>query len=217
MFFALIRRKEKWVLTWRAWVLLTIVLGGSGTFAFRNLHRFLAVNAPVNSTVLVIEGWVPRYAVTNYVKQNHQHYTAIYTTGGATLTDYRSNDMSDTYASVVRTRLTRAGVPAEKIHVVPSWLVRRDRTYSAALALHEWSKTNNVHLTAFNVITLGPHARRSRLLHEKAFGPGTKIGIIPLEDIQYDADHWWRYSEGVKETLSEAIAYLYARFFFSPE
>ena len=44
-----------------------------------------------------------------------------------------------------------------------------------------------------------------------------KVGVIALPNVQYEADHWWRYSEGVKETLGEAIAYLYARFLFSPD
>ena len=133
------------------------------------------------------------------------------------MTDRKSRNESDTYASVAKSRLVRAGVPAEKLHVVPSWIVKRDRTYGSALALKEWCRTNNVHLTAINVVTLGPHARRSRLLHEKALGKEVKIGIIPLTNEEYDPDHWWRYSEGVKEVLSESAAYLYARFFFSPE
>ena len=186
-------------------------------FIIRESHAFLAVNAPVETTVLVVEGWVPRYAVTNYVAHYQSNYAQIYTTGGVTLADYTSRDISDTFASVARARLVRAGVPASKVHVVPCWIVKRDRTYASAVALREWCHTNNVQLTSFNVITLGPHARRSRLLHQKAFGSGVKVGVIPLPNVQYDTEHWWRYSEGVKETLSEAIAYLYARFLFSPD
>ena len=205
------------MLTWPARLLVLCVLALVGFFTVRYCNAFLAVNAPVKTTALVVEGWVPRYAITNYVARYHTNYTDIYTTGGVTLADYTSRDVSDTFASVARSRLVRVGVPAAKIHIVPAWIVKRDRTYSSAVALREWSRTNNVPLTSFNVITLGPHARRSRLLHQKAFGDGVKVGVIPLTDIQYESDHWWRYSEGVKETLSEAFAYLYARFLFSPE
>jgi hypothetical protein len=66
-------------------------------------------------------------------------------------------------------------------------------------------------------VTIGPHARRSRLLNQKAFDSRVKIGVIALTNPEYDADHWWRYSEGVKETLSESAAYLYSRFLFSPD
>lgn len=204
-------------MTWPARLLLLLLLAGGAAFAVRTAHDFLAINAPVHTSVLVIEGWVPRYAVTNFVAKVGKDYTDIYTTGGVTLADGKSRNDADTYASVTKTRLVRAGVPAEKLHVVPCWIVRRDRTYSSALALREWCRTNNVRLTAFNVVTLGPHARRSRLLHEKAFGKGVEVGIIPLTNVEYDPDHWWRYSEGVKETLSETAAYLYSRFLFSPE
>jgi len=65
-------------------------------------------------------------------------------------------------------------------------------------------------------MTLGPHARRSRLLFQKAFGKEVKVGVISVEDRDYDPAHWWRSSEGVREVLGEAIAYFYAKFFFSP-
>ncbi|RYY54021.1 MAG: hypothetical protein EOO05_20620 [Chitinophagaceae bacterium] len=42
-------------------------------------------------------------------------------------------------------------------------------------------------------------------------------GLLSIPDREYDAGHWWRYSEGVKEVLSEGAAYLYARFLFYPE
>jgi hypothetical protein len=215
--FGLLRRKEKWVLTWPARILLFCIASILAFVIVRQSHAFLALDAPVDSTVLVVEGWVPRYAVTNFVARYHSNYTAIYTTGGATLADYTSLDVSDTFASVARSRLVRAGVPASKVHLVPCWIVKRDRTYASAVALREWCRTNDVHLSSLNVATLGPHARRSRLLHQKAFGPDVKIGVIPLPSVEYDVHHWWRYSEGVKETLSEAAAYLYARFLFSPD
>jgi hypothetical protein len=60
------------------------------------------------------------------------------------------------------------------------------------------------------------HARRSRLLFQKAFGPGIEVGVIAIRDREYNPRVWWRYSEGVKEVLSEGAAYLYARFLFYP-
>jgi uncharacterized SAM-binding protein YcdF (DUF218 family) len=214
--FGLLRRKESWSLTWRGWLALLCLLSILGVLCVRNAHGFLAVDAPVSTRVLVLEGWVPRYAATGYVARVAGDYDKIYTTGGVTLADRKSRDDSDTFASVAQTRLVRAGVPAAKIQYVPAWKVKRDRTYASALALREWCASNRVELTAFNLVTLGPHARRSRLLYQKAF-PDAKVGIIPLTNEEYDADHWWRYSEGVKETLSESMAYLYSRFLFSPD
>ena len=67
-----------------------------------------------------------------------------------------------------------------------------------------------------DVATVALHARRSRLLYQKAFGSQTEVGIIALDDLTYDPAHWWRYSEGVRETIGESIAYVYARLFFHP-
>ena len=213
--FGLARRKEAWVLTWRGWLLVLFLLALGGFLALDLVHDFLAVNAPVNSGVLVVEGWIPEYALTNFIA--HHRYEMIYTTGGPTLTDRYSHDDSDTYASVALGRLLHAGVPAEKLRMVPCWISQRDRTYAAALALRDWCATNHVALTAFDVVTMDVHARRSRLLSEEVFGAHAKVGVIPLVNEEYDPDHWWRYSEGVKEVLSESAAYLYARFWFSPD
>jgi hypothetical protein len=44
------------------------------------------------------------------------------------------------------------------------------------------------------------------------------VGIIAVPNPDYDAQRWWRYSEGLKDVISESFAYLYARFFFfAPE
>ena len=32
----------------------------------------------------------------------------------------------------------------------------------------------------------------------------------------YDQRHWWRYSQGVKDVLTEGVAYIYAKFLFWP-
>ena len=63
---------------------------------------------------------------------------------------------------------------------------------------------------------MGPHARRSRLLFEKAFGRDTRVGIIALEDRDYDPAHWWKSSQGVRTVTDELIAYGYARLLFHP-
>ena len=82
--------------------------------------------------------------------------------------------------------------------------------------MEEWLQSQGRHITSLNLVTEGPHARRSRLLYEKAFGNYVWIGIVALDDPAYDPEHWWRSSEGVREVLFEGIAYFYVRLFFSP-
>ena len=40
--------------------------------------------------------------------------------------------------------------------------------------------------------------------------------MIAVESEEYEQTRWWRYSEGVKEVISEGAAYLYVRLFFHP-
>jgi hypothetical protein len=213
--FGLVHRKEVWALTWRGRVLLLLVVLSTCAGLVLGIHPFLALDTQVKSGVLVVEGWVPGHALTNYIV-HHPEYQHIYTTGGPTLTDSGSNDISDTFAAVSYDKLRGAGVPVSRLLMVPAFEKTRDRTYASAVALREWCETNRVPLEAFDVATLGVHARRSRLLAQKAF-PHARVGVVSLLNEEYDPDKWWRYSEGVKEVLSEGAAYLYSRFLFSPK
>ena len=97
--------------------------------------------------------------------------------------------------------------------MVPSHVMGRDRTYSAAVALRDWFHEHHVALRSFNVLTEDAHARRTRLLFEQAFGPTVKVGIISVPNPDYAPRRWWLYSEGVREVIGETIAYCYARIF----
>jgi uncharacterized SAM-binding protein YcdF (DUF218 family) len=103
-----------------------------------------------------------------------------------------------------------------RIQAVPSSARYRDRTFSSAVALKRWLDKHKMDVTSFNLVTVGVHARRSRLLFQEAFGDKARVGVIAIEDREYDPQRWWQYSEGVKKVLSEGAAYLYARLLFHP-
>ena len=115
------------------------------------------------------------------------------------------------YLAVV---LERCGVPSNAVAVVYFSGVHRDRTMHSALAAQRWFSDRHETVTSFDVVTLGPHARRSRLLYQRAFGKSARVGIIALPDPDYDPRAWWHSSEGVREVLGESLAYAYARFLF---
>jgi hypothetical protein len=46
----------------------------------------------------------------------------------------------------------------------------------------------------------------------KFFAPEIKVGVIAAKPLIYDPKYWWVSSEGVRSIISEAIAYIYARF-----
>jgi hypothetical protein len=122
----------------------------------------------------------------------------------------------NTSAGVGAELLVKNGLRADQVQMVPAHAVGRDRTFFSALTLREYFRTNGLTVKSFNVLTEDAHARRTQRLFQTAFGETTTVGILSVPDPDYDAAHWWRSSEGVREVLSESIAYVYARFFFHP-
>jgi len=130
--------------------------------------------------------------------------------GGGYINDF------NTSASVGADLLKKAVIPREAIQMVPSHVNGRERTYSSAIALRDWFREHNTPVSSINVLTEGAHARRTRLLYQKAFGRNVTVGIIAVSNPDYDPKQWWRYSDGVREVTGESIAYIYAKFFFYP-
>ena len=213
----LVNRRERIGLSWRGWLLLVLLLAGAGCFTIHHIQPFLAVTQRVDSRVLVMEGWAQDFAAQLAVREFQQSACRkIYTTGSPIIgTNGRTNDFN-TYAYLGAQALQKAGLPAAVIQMVPSHESGRDRTYSSALALRQWFLDHGLKVTSFNLITEDAHARRSRLLFQKAFGPDVAIGVIAIPDPDYEPAHWWHYSEGVRVVLGETIAWVYAAFFFHP-
>jgi hypothetical protein len=67
------------------------------------------------------------------------------------------------------------GLHLEQVEAVSSGVPRRDRTYTAAVALRERLRERGISVKGLNVITEGVHSRRSRLMFEKAFGDFPKV------------------------------------------
>jgi uncharacterized SAM-binding protein YcdF (DUF218 family) len=190
-----------------------IGIAGSLTYA---AYPFLAVTHRVNADTLVVEGWVHRYAIRAAVNEFQAgHYRRVFTTGGpvAGMGGY-TNDYN-TSATQAAAQLQAEGLSADLIQAVPARVSARDRTYSAARALGDWFNNDHSSVRAINVLTQDVHARRTRLLFKKALGDRVTVGIIAVANPDYDTSHWWRYSEGVRDVISEVIAYLYAKFVFA--
>jgi uncharacterized SAM-binding protein YcdF (DUF218 family) len=197
---------------------ILVLLGFSATvLLLLNVQPFLAETYPVDTNVLVVEGWIHEYAIRAAVEEFRRgSYQRVFTTGGPVQgTGGYINDFH-TGASVGAELLKKWGLPDERLQMVPSRVMDRDRTYGSAVALRNWFREHAVAVRSVNVITEGTHARRTRLLFQEALGKHVKVGIIGVPNPDYDARRWWRYSEGVREVIGESIAYIYARFFFYP-
>ncbi len=212
----LLRRRECLVPTWRGWLALALVCALFGLAFVRGIYGFLAVQAPVPGGVLVAEGWVPDYALDATLAEfRRQPYLGIFTTGtpiehGEILSELK------TFAELNAAVLLRLGADPQSVHPVPSAPVKQDRTYATALALRDWLRIHGVSAEKVNVISLGAHARRTRLLYAKAFGPSTRVGVIAIPHRDFEPRRWWRSSQGFRIMTGEVIAYLYARCLFHP-
>jgi uncharacterized SAM-binding protein YcdF (DUF218 family) len=210
-------RKERWGLSWRGRVVMTLAVLLAGWRLVLGIHPFLAVTHRVNANVLVVEGWTHYYGVDAAVKEfKTGHYERILTTGGPEEGMGTSSAIYDTEAWQSAELLEKAGISTNEIQAVPSRFVGRDRTYNSAVTLRNWINEHNASVTKITVLTEDAHARRTWLLFQEALGPGVEVGIISVPDPDYDASHWWRSSDGVREVLDEGIAYIYAKFFFWP-
>jgi hypothetical protein len=213
----ILRRKERWALSWRGWLLVTSVGLVAAYFAFLNIHPFLAVTHRVNTNVLVVEGWIPRYAIRRGAEEfKTGSYQRIFTTGGPENGNGGYTNDYNTSASVGAEMLKKFGVPDDLVQMVPSRVIARERTYSSAVALRDWFREHNTPVHSISVLTEDAHARRTRLLYQEAFGKNVAVGVIAVSNPDYDSTQWWRYSDGVREVIGESIAYIYARFFFYP-
>lgn len=212
----LFKRREKWTLSFRGWLALMAVVAIAGAVLFFNVHPFLAVTQRVDTEYLVIEGWIPNYALEESIAEfKSKPYRQIFTVGAAPLTSIHAEE-GDTLAVGAYERLKWLGMNPDLMKPVPAYVKYRNRTFQSAVALRKWIEENHLPVNSFNLVTLGAHARRSRLLFEEAFGGRARVGIISVEDREYEPKRWWKYSEGVREVMSEGISYLYARFLFHP-
>jgi hypothetical protein len=213
-FAGLIVRKECWVLSPAARVLILAIVISAIAWVRWQAYPFLATNHPLDTDTLVVEGWISEATVKNaaaeFVRGKYRRVVVMrgLYEPGQTGIDGRSCD------DELGFRLSQRGVPKESLTTVFYAASQRDRTYHSALAAKDWFSHNGGIPTSMNIATEGAHARRSWLLYQKAFQDVGRIGIVVLDNPTYDAKHWWRSSEGVREVLGETIAYVYARFFF---
>jgi hypothetical protein len=214
----LFSRRERWGFTWRGGLAAIGLIAALLFSTFATVHPFLAITDRAPASFLVVEGWVNDAAIAAAVREfTVGGYQIVFTTGGLRHGRVDADAASRrTVAGVGAGRLRAAGVPANLVWAAPAQIASRDRTYASAVALRELLREQKLAPRSLNILTEGPHARRTRLLFQTAFGGTVKIGVIAIPNQDYDPRHWWRSSEGVREVLGESIAYVYAKLLFFP-
>ena len=210
---SLISYQPRWGLTFKGWLSLICSLVFVTMFFGFYVYSFLAPVAPIEAGALVVEGWINddgiEGAIAQYQQQDYQIFITVGTPlgRGSYLSEYRD------YARLAAATAIKLGFDESKIAIVPTPPIERDRTLASAIAVKQWLQENQPQITAINLYSKSVHSRRSWLLYQRACNPDLKVGIIAHTPLDYDAGSWWKSSEGVRETIGEAIAYVYAKFF----
>jgi hypothetical protein len=211
----LLRRRELIVPTWRGWLGLALLLFACARGFLSWVHPFLAVNAPIGGEALVVEGWIPDYALREALQEfRARGYARLITTGGP-VPEGMAFSYHGNYARLAAAALREFGLSADSIVEVPAPAVRKDRTYSEGVALAAWMLREGHAPDSIDLYSFSTHARRSRMLYRLALGPRTRVGVFAPPDREYDPHRWWTSSSGFRRVTDEWIAYLYAKFAFA--
>jgi len=208
--------RKRRVLTPVGWAALSIAFASVIVSIILFVHPFLAPTKPVGGGILVVVGPFPDYSLKEIKDQFEEgHYKLLVTVGqkyttGHPMAQYKSE------ADWIASRLNAQGVLLGKIiPVVITVYPRKDRTYYKALEVQKRLKKAGFAQASIDVVSFGVHARRTWLLFEKVFS-SVAVGVIAIRPENYDTSRWWLFSEGVRSVIAESVAYLYARFIFSP-
>jgi len=211
-----VSRKFRWGLTIWGWLLILLIIFISFFFLIDNLYRIIAPVKREKTEILVLEGFVNDYVIDSAIREfNQGHYKLLITTGtplewGHLLASY------DNTAKVAAASLIKSGFDSTKLVVVSTSEIRNDRTYNSAKELKRWFNSHKSSVRSINVMTMGVHGGRSRLLFQYAMGDSIHVGIISVKNFSYSSKDWWKSGKGVRETLNEVIGYFFVRFFFKP-
>jgi len=212
----LFARRTVWLPTWRGWLAFVGLTAGGMFLVLSQLYPFLAVTQPVPADVLVVEGWAPDEVLDQAIQEYRRGAYREFIATGGTIESGKYTFPFQTYPEMILVALKKQGFTDREAKAVPARKVLKDRTYASAVALRNWLAENGEPVKSINIVTHACHARRTRLMFEKAFQRQIAIGILAYDGEQYNAKNWWRCSAGVRNTLSELVAYLYARLIFCP-
>lgn len=120
-------------------------------------------------------------------------------------------------AELARDRLIAMGLDTSKIKAVTAEKVRINRTLTSGLAFRDWLDSPYLDsaykdIRGINIISLGPHSRRTWMTYNRILDEKYRIGIISIPDKQYKnitkREALW--------TLREAIGIIYYWFILIP-
>jgi len=205
---ALFQRRTIRCPTVLGWLVLLTLAAVPCLFWWFRGESFLSLTKRQPAEILVVEGWIGNKALKAAAVEFKQEGAGyIVTTGG--LSNERWSEKRYSYAEMARYELTRAGVPPDRIIAAPAVQVETQRTFEMAAAAWRTIQAKLPPSTAINVFTIGPHARRSRLVFSKVFGSGIEVGVISWSQSGRETEPWWHSSERADDFLKETVGYFF--------
>lgn len=114
------------------------------------------------------------------------------------------------YADIAAEELIRSGIPAERIHRLPTVMLGESRTWANAQRFAQEAKARQIEQA--DVISFGIHSCRSRVAYRTACGGSVNVGVRCIEDPELQRGLWWRTSLGwmkvIRELAGVPTAYL---------
>jgi hypothetical protein len=219
---AMFRRRQIWLPTWWSALLLVVAFAAGSLFALRHLASYLAVDDPVaahdghRARTLIVEGWLDEdgldAAITVIARGGYQRVVA----SGGPIDSWREGQSWPTYAERAADYLRRHGRVAIPVVAVAAPESARDRTFVSAIVVRDWLRRQGDAVDTIDLFSGSVHARRSRLVFAKAFGPRVEVGVFAAPPRRYSLERWWTTSEGAKAVLDETIALAWTWCCFSP-
>jgi uncharacterized SAM-binding protein YcdF (DUF218 family) len=207
----LFHRRTVWLPTPLGAALLLAALIVAGLGWWFGAEAFLRTTERLPADVIVVEAWLQedgaRAAAREFLAHPGQ-YKHIVGAGGLTGEAWSHRKRWD-QVEVIRNELGRLGIRSDVF--IPAKIpdLNTHRTYASAVAARDALAARGIHPQAINVITLGVHARRSRLTFARAFGSRTEVGVIAWQPPEYDSLRWWDSSSRASDMLKESVGYIY--------
>ncbi len=217
MRFRLTSKKYCRCLTFFGWLVLLLMLALLFRIWMGTVCTWLSLNKPVKAKTLVVEGWIEDYALKNaIIFYRENHYNRLVVTG-IPITHWSDFVAFKNTAEGAIAVIKRDGFTDTIYRAVIPRSVTINRTYNTAVATRMLYEKHPGWRKAFNVYSVGVHARRSHLMFERAFGDNYKIGIIADTDRTFDPKYWWKTSKGFRNVSNEFVAFTYVWAFFHPD
>jgi hypothetical protein len=203
-----IQRRTIWWPTLPGWLILLGLFSAPLLWWWFEGESFLSRTERLPAAVLVVEAWIGREGVhAAKAEFDRSGYDFVITTGAPIENRWAKQPWN--FAEFSGRELIALGISPDKIIVTQLGETKTQRTFESAVAVRHALAAKNLHPAAVNVLTIGAHARRSRLIFAKVLGPEIRVGVISYTPSTQMYGPWWKSSDRAEDLLKETVGWLF--------